>query len=359
MPSPPAFLDPTTAAGRTALVEALRAGEVAAVATDTVPGLAVLAGATDGAARLAALKQAPAERPFSIHLRGAADLRRFLPALPPGLAAWLAARLPGPLTVVLPRAWVGLPASWQWPWPEVGLRLPGDHGYLALAAELPEPLLMTSINAHGEPPLHGVELARWLAARPRIRCGLRPELTVAAEPSAVVAFEPLPRVRRGRCAASDLRLGLRVLVVCSGNICRSPLAAALLESELAAAWGVAPADLQELGWILASAGTFGLPGAPASEHSREVARELGLDLERHVSRHLDELAGRPWDRVLVMARAHLAALPAALRERAELFDPDGVEVPDPFGADLAAYRAMREQVVEAAAVRLRAWSAWP
>ncbi len=354
----PAFHDPATAAGRAHLLRALEDGRVAALPTDTVPGIGTLAGPAEAVERLAALKGSAPDKPFSLHLRSTEDLRRLLPALPPGLPAWLDRRLPGPLTVVLPRAWTGLPADWHWPWPAVGLRLPDHPGYLDFAAQLPGPLLMSSVNHHGEPPLHGAALAAWLGEHPEVACGVEAEEITDRAASAVVSFQPLPRLLRGELDASQLRPGLRVLVLCTGNICRSPLAAKLLESELAAAWGVPPADLQELGWTVASAGSFAMPGGPASEHSVAAAAEIGLELGDHRSRNLAELAALPWDLVLGMSASHLAALPPALAVRAELFDPTGDEVPDPYGGPLSAYRHMREQLRPAVEERIRAWSGW-
>ncbi|MFQ5749257.1 MAG: Sua5/YciO/YrdC/YwlC family protein, partial [Planctomycetota bacterium] len=239
--------DPALPKGRAALREALEGGSAAVVATETVPGLAVLAGNPKGLALLRALKQAPADKPFSLHPRDARELRRLLPALPPGLPGWLSQRLPGPWTVVLPRDWVALPRTWEWPWPGVGLRLSGHPALQTLAAGLPAPLLLTSVNPHGAPPLHGAALKAWLEAHPKVVVGLDPSRVKAAAPSTVVAFEPLPRLIRGSAPPGKLRPGLRVLVVCSGNICRSPLAAALLRSELAACWGLAPEQLPALG----------------------------------------------------------------------------------------------------------------
>jgi protein-tyrosine phosphatase len=69
-----------------------------------------------------------------------------------------------------------------------------------------------------------------------------------------------------------------ILFVCEGNVCRSPLAAALLVRALAE--GGVPLDV-------ASAGTRALVGAPADEHTRAVARRENVDLEGHRARQLD------------------------------------------------------------------------
>src|SRR5262245_56939381 len=63
--------------------------------------------------------------------------------------------------------------------------------------------------------------------------------------------------------------GFRILFVCTGNTCRSPLAVAALRAELGS-----DADLVELG----SAGTAAAAGQPASEGAGRVAAAGGLDL---------------------------------------------------------------------------------
>jgi protein-tyrosine-phosphatase len=93
---------------------------------------------------------------------------------------------------------------------------------------------------------------------------------------------------------------MRVLFVCDGNICRSPLAAAYLRHA---------AERAGLGDLAAdSAGLLGIEGSPAAEFSIEVAREAGLDLTPHRSRGVSAADLRSADWVFGMTSAHLAAL---------------------------------------------------
>ena len=73
-----------------------------------------------------------------------------------------------------------------------------------------------------------------------------------------------------------------ILFVCEGNVCRSPVAEALLSSHLS---GLVPPP------VIGSAGTRALVGAPADPRTVAVAAKSGIDLSRHHARQLDrELA---------------------------------------------------------------------
>jgi len=90
----------------------------------------------------------------------------------------------------------------------------------------------------------------------------------------------------------------RVLVLCSANRCRSPLAAALLRAELTRVpWPV----------VVASAGvsSFAALGLPVPEDGQHVARRRGLELANHQSATLSQAALGAADLVVAMDRSHV------------------------------------------------------
>ena len=129
----------------------------------------------------------------------------------------------------------------------------------------------------------------------------------------------------------------RILLVCTGNICRSPLAAALLDRALAQR-GI---DGIEVG----SAGTGAWDGAPVSEGAYLVGLERGLDLSAHRARLLTRELVEDADLILTMARHHRARVDE-LGGESRVFvlgeyagrEGDEAEVSDPFGGDLEVYR---------------------
>ena len=88
-----------------------------------------------------------------------------------------------------------------------------------------------------------------------------------------------------------------VLFVCTGNICRSPLAESLLERAL---------KDRGLEVQVTSAGTGAWDGAPASEGAYLVGLERGLDLSGHRARLLTRELVEVADLILTMARHHRA-----------------------------------------------------
>ena len=129
----------------------------------------------------------------------------------------------------------------------------------------------------------------------------------------------------------------KILLVCTGNICRSPLAAALMQRAL----GERHAEDIEV----SSAGTGAWDGAPVSEGAYLVGLEQNLDLSAHRARLLTRDVVEESDLILTMARHHRARVDE-LGGEGRVFvlgeyagrDGEAAEVSDPFGGDLDVYR---------------------
>lgn len=124
---------------------------------------------------------------------------------------------------------------------------------------------------------------------------------------------------------------LRLLFVCSGNICRSPLAEAIFRHQAAQAGRAGEFEVD-------SAGTHAYhEGQPADPRARRVGRLHGVAVTS-IAREVEARDFERFDLILAMDRGHLRELkarcPAPLRDRIRLMrefaDPPGGDVPDPY-----------------------------
>jgi len=137
-------------AGRERAIEALRAGGVVALPTDTVYGLGVARATPGGIERLFHVKHRPPEKGIVLLLADARQARDLAIVTPSG-ARLATAFWPGGLTLVLERrADVELPAALTGGASTIGLRVPDHPAPRALARAL-GPLPVTSANVSGQP----------------------------------------------------------------------------------------------------------------------------------------------------------------------------------------------------------------
>jgi len=134
-----------------------------------------------------------------------------------------------------------------------------------------------------------------------------------------------------------------ILVVCIGNICRSPMAQALLARELP-------------GVTVSSAGTGALEGYPADAMACRLMAERGLDISAHRARQIGGLQCQQNDLILTMdegQRRYIAQrYPSAVGKIFTLGAATRTEVPDPFRQDRGAF----EHALTLIETGTRAWA---
>jgi RpiB/LacA/LacB family sugar-phosphate isomerase len=134
-----------------------------------------------------------------------------------------------------------------------------------------------------------------------------------------------------------------VLFVCTGNVCRSPMAEGLFRAAVPD-----PAN-----WRVLSAGLGALDGQLATDASVEVMAELGHDISRHASQSLRVPLVEQADYIFTMTRQQQDTIQALYPMAAEKtftlreFDDDeiiGRDIADPIGAPVEVYRLTRDQI---------------
>ena len=136
----------------------------------------------------------------------------------------------------------------------------------------------------------------------------------------------------------------KILVVCVGNICRSPTGEYLLKSLLP-------------NKIIASAGVGALVGKPADKTALEVAKEHGVNMDQHVAQQLTSELCREFDLILVMEQGHInavASIAPEARGKTMLLSQwlDKQDIPDPYRQSKEAFDYAYELIESS----IEAWS---
>jgi glycine hydroxymethyltransferase len=143
-----------------------------------------------------------------------------------------------------------------------------------------------------------------------------------------------------------------VLFVCTGNVCRSPMAEGLFRHT------VRGRDFKVM-----SAGVGAVDGQPASDHAVRALREIGIDITRHRSQHLTAELVNHADYIFGMTHSHVDAImllyPQAaertflLREFDETLDAYENDISDPIGGSYEVYCNCRDQIEQGIASMLK------
>jgi len=157
------------------------------------------------------------------------------------------------------------------------------------------------------------------------------------QPTAAENVQVTTNESEGRDRFAKLQRGF--LFVCSGNTCRSPIAAAIGNVEIAARLQIPFAALASAQLPAVSAGISASVGAPMTSEAQQALRILEVPVMAHSARNLTVELTDDVEKIFCMTEAHRNAvidlIPAAAA-KTQCLDPDG-DVEDPMGKELADY----------------------
>ena len=134
----------------------------------------------------------------------------------------------------------------------------------------------------------------------------------------------------------------KILFVCTGNTCRSPMAAAAL-NDMARAHALLGSEGART--VAASAGLYATDGAPITKEAVEALLEAGVvstpenDYQNHRAARVTEEMMATADEVVAISAAHAMELLMRYPAHAQKITTLGTDVPDPFGGGREVYRA--------------------
>ena len=129
----------------------------------------------------------------------------------------------------------------------------------------------------------------------------------------------------------------KILYVCTGNTCRSPMAAGIF-NKLAREYG--------LDVVAESAGLATKDGLPPSENAVKACAEIGIDISNHKSREFSKLNLDEYARFLTMSfdHANLLLEMGVPHNKIEVLSGTDHGVPDPYGFGMGIYRSCRDVI---------------
>ena len=350
------------------IAQILEQGGLAAIPTETVYGLAARV-RPDTLTKLDKIKERQQGKRYTLHIGDKSDLDRYVPDIPSPARKLTKNGWPGPITIVFQ-----LDQSARTKQEEnlnketfdilysdgtIGIRCPDLPLCSQILRATMAPLVAPSANPGSLPPAVSAQQALDYF-------GGKIDIVVDGGPEACRYKKSSTVVKVGANGIEILREGVynqkevlematvRILFVCTGNTCRSPMAQALCKKNLAHKFGCSIDDLPRFGYKVESAGVAAIEGLPASMDAEVVCRQYGISIAGHRSQPLTSQLISDSDFVFVMSPSHLQTClvnPGRTDGHIGLLDEKN-EVPDPIGRGPEIYRKCAEQMESAIKERI-------
>jgi L-threonylcarbamoyladenylate synthase len=290
-------------------VKTLRSGGIIIYPTDTLYGFGVIINNKKAIKKLYDLKKRDKKRPFSILINNIRQAEQICGGLTSREEEFFKILLPGKITVLI-KAKRKLKIAGFENLEKVGFRIPESNLCQLLVEKTGSPISSSSVNISHEPNIDDTsEIAEKFAKDVDLFLDSGPVFSLKGSSVVDLTTSPPILVREGDVLREEIEKKLNIRIsssvkrnfiitfVCSGNICRSPMAEGILKKLFEKSKFIRQVKIN-------SAGTLNLMPTRASEEAIKISQNYKVDISKHLSKPVDRLILDEANLIICMAAYH-------------------------------------------------------
>ena len=341
-------------------------GKLVAFPTETVYGIACRV-KKDLLDRLDTIKAREPGKRYSLHIGRQDDLHNYIPNIGLRAKKLIEKAWPGPLTIVFELNQQDIEKVCGSLGREVfenlykdntiGIRCPDQPIASKLLQLTQNPVVAPSANMKGcKPAFEPNEVLEQLSGQIDFLLDAGPCKYEKSSTVVKIGKKKLQILRPGFYSQAQLEQmsEVKFLLVCTGNTCRSPMAAGIFRKFLAEKLQCELDELEKNGYKVGSAGMLDMNGAPASPEAIMACAGKGIDIRKHASQALTNQLISESDFIFVMSRLHyqrIISLSAEAESKCKLL-AENKEIDDPIGQVQQIYNNCADTIEEAVKRRI-------
>ncbi len=302
------------------------AGGLVAFPTETVYGIACRV-KSDSLIKLDSLKGQRQEKHYTLHISRPSEVGKYVPTISLRTQKLIKNVWPGPLTIVFPlneqdmhkqqknlkrETFEGLYKN-----SSIGIRCPDNPIASILLRLIHHPVVAPSANITGQnPAVEPNQVLEQLSNQIELLLDAGPCKYKKSSTVVKIGKKELEVLRPGVPSQTELQAlsTVKLLFVCTGNTCRSPMAEGICRKYLAEKLKCKVDELDKTGYKVSSAGIMDLAGAPASGEAIATCEALGIDITAHRSKVLTPELIQESDFIFAMEQIHYNHITALCSE---------------------------------------------